>query len=200
MLALRNAVCNDRWREMWQKALRQHHREQALQRAARTQQQAQPFLAVDNSTSQQPSSQPASQELSVLRPSATLPSSSGSCLHSTTELARLNRSSPAEQVGEAENLASLVALPSLSQEAEGDAIALLAVGSGPTTTDKPMPVSPLLERRLLLPPQGRQDETRASVAGLLSSKDARANATALIAAGVVPTTEDKPVLSSQLGT
>ena len=32
MLALRNAVCNDRWREMWQKALQEHRHLQLLGR------------------------------------------------------------------------------------------------------------------------------------------------------------------------
>ncbi len=53
MLALRNAVCNDRWREMWQKALRQHRRQQALQRSVRAEQRAQAFFAVDDASSLQ---------------------------------------------------------------------------------------------------------------------------------------------------
>ncbi len=51
MLALRNAICNDRWREMWQKALKHHRKLQALQRSARAGQRAQAFLAVGNSSS-----------------------------------------------------------------------------------------------------------------------------------------------------
>lgn len=46
MLALRNAVCNDRWKEMWQKAVLQHRKLQALQRSVRAEQRAQAFLAV----------------------------------------------------------------------------------------------------------------------------------------------------------
>ena len=45
MLALRNAVCNDRWREMWQKAVRQQRKLQALQRSARVEQRARDLLA-----------------------------------------------------------------------------------------------------------------------------------------------------------
>jgi hypothetical protein len=51
MLALRNAVCNDRWRQMWQQALGQHRKLQALQRSARAEQRAQAFLAGGNSFS-----------------------------------------------------------------------------------------------------------------------------------------------------
>ena len=46
MLALRNAICNDRWREMWQKALHHHRKLRALQREAQALQQAQADLAV----------------------------------------------------------------------------------------------------------------------------------------------------------
>jgi hypothetical protein len=49
MLALRNAVCNDRWREMWQKAVLQHRKLQALQRSARVESRA--LLAVSQSAS-----------------------------------------------------------------------------------------------------------------------------------------------------
>jgi hypothetical protein len=51
MLALRNAVCNGRWREMWQKAVLQHRKLQALQREARLQQRAQALLGVGNASS-----------------------------------------------------------------------------------------------------------------------------------------------------
>ena len=51
MLALRNAVCNGRWREMWQKALRQHRKLQALQRSAHAEQRAQAHLACGHTTS-----------------------------------------------------------------------------------------------------------------------------------------------------
>jgi hypothetical protein len=46
MLALGNAVCNDRWREMWQKALKHSHQQRALQRSARTEQQRRSLLMV----------------------------------------------------------------------------------------------------------------------------------------------------------
>src|SRR6266700_1306955 len=82
MLALRNAVCNDRWREMWQKALNHHRKLRALQRSDRATQRAQACLSVCNPClSDSPSSAPpsaASQELSPPAPSpvATSPRSS----------------------------------------------------------------------------------------------------------------------------
>lgn len=48
MLALRNAVCNSRWQEMWQKAVLQHRRQQALQRSMRAEQRAQARLTCGN--------------------------------------------------------------------------------------------------------------------------------------------------------
>jgi hypothetical protein len=72
MLALRNAVCNDRWREMWQKAVLQHRKQQALQRSEQVKQRAQAFLAVGDASSQEfPPSQSAavSEQLSPLAPS-----------------------------------------------------------------------------------------------------------------------------------
>jgi hypothetical protein len=53
MLALRNAICNDRWREIWQKALRHHRKLQAHQRSARVKQRAQAFLAAGDALSQE---------------------------------------------------------------------------------------------------------------------------------------------------
>jgi hypothetical protein len=66
MLALRNAVCNNRWREMWQKAVLQHRKQHALQKSARAEQQSQVLLAVSNSPSQEsfPQSTATSQLLS----------------------------------------------------------------------------------------------------------------------------------------
>ncbi len=49
MLALRTAVCNDRWREMWQQALKHYRKLQTLHRSARTEQRAPAFLAVGKS-------------------------------------------------------------------------------------------------------------------------------------------------------
>jgi hypothetical protein len=59
MLALRNAVCNGRWKEMWQKAYRQYRKLQALQRLARAEQRVQALLAVVNTTSLESSPQSA---------------------------------------------------------------------------------------------------------------------------------------------
>src|SRR5579859_2561051 len=53
MLALRNAVCNDRGPEMWQKALGQDRKLQAFQRSERVKQRAQAFLAVSDASSQE---------------------------------------------------------------------------------------------------------------------------------------------------
>ena len=44
MLALRNAVCNERWQEMWQEALKHSGRQQASHRAARAFQRRQALL------------------------------------------------------------------------------------------------------------------------------------------------------------
>ena len=65
MLALRMAVCNDRWQEMWQKALVYHCRQQALQRSKRAKPEAQTSCCFDTSSSQQssPPSAVASQPL-----------------------------------------------------------------------------------------------------------------------------------------
>jgi hypothetical protein len=52
MLALRTAICNDRWREMWQKALHQHRKLQAFQRSERVKQRAQAFFAGGDASSQ----------------------------------------------------------------------------------------------------------------------------------------------------
>lgn len=66
LLALRNAVCNDRWKEMWQKALSHHRKLQALQRSARTKPRIQTFLAVGNVShlSSLPQSAPLPEQLS----------------------------------------------------------------------------------------------------------------------------------------
>jgi hypothetical protein len=85
MLTLRNAVCNGRWQEMWQKALNQYRKQQALQRSTRLEQRAQARLTGGNSTSTgSPQSGPEA-EPSTLSPSPTkaitLPSPSGPCAH-----------------------------------------------------------------------------------------------------------------------
>jgi len=63
MLALRNAVCNDRWQEMWQKALQEHRQQQLLSRKERTKLRTPSLLAESD-----PSSSPASGE-GILPPS-----------------------------------------------------------------------------------------------------------------------------------
>ena len=62
MLALRNAVCNGRWREMWQKSVLQHRKLHALQRSARVKPGAQALVAVGNTSS--PESPPQSPAIS----------------------------------------------------------------------------------------------------------------------------------------
>ncbi len=52
MLALRTTVCNDRWREMWGRALTSHRKQQALHRSARATSRAQAFLAGGEASSQ----------------------------------------------------------------------------------------------------------------------------------------------------
>ncbi len=63
MLALRNAVCNDRWREMWHKALQEHRQQQLLGRKERGKLRTASLLAESD-----PSSSPASGE-GILPPS-----------------------------------------------------------------------------------------------------------------------------------
>jgi endogenous inhibitor of DNA gyrase (YacG/DUF329 family) len=95
LLALRNAVCNDRWREMWQKALKHSHQQRAFHRSARTEQQRRSLLIVcnpslpDSSPSPLPSA--ASQGLSfpvsppALVSPAARPSSSRPCTEGTSQ-------------------------------------------------------------------------------------------------------------------
>jgi len=70
MLTLRNAVCNDRWREMWQKAVRQHQKQQALQRSNRAMLRAQALGQSSPSSSSQSAtaSGPISASVSALTP------------------------------------------------------------------------------------------------------------------------------------
>ena len=71
MLALRNAVCNDRWKEMWQKAILQKRSLQAHIRSTRGKPGAQALVEVDHSPSvESPPVQPARAE----EPSAPLSS------------------------------------------------------------------------------------------------------------------------------
>lgn len=59
MLALRNAVCNGRWREMWQKAVEQHRKLQALRRSVRPRQRGQALLSFGSPSSLEASPQSA---------------------------------------------------------------------------------------------------------------------------------------------
>ena len=70
MLTLRNAVCNDRWREMWHKELNKNRKLQALQRSARAEQRPQAFLASGKSSclSSPPQSAPVSEQISSPAP------------------------------------------------------------------------------------------------------------------------------------
>jgi hypothetical protein len=83
MLALRNAVCNDRWKEMWQKALAQQRKEQALHQSVRAEQRAQAFVVGSDATSEEwspsSSSQSVSQQLPLPVPTAPRSSTSRRC-------------------------------------------------------------------------------------------------------------------------
>jgi hypothetical protein len=105
MLALRNAVCNERWQEMWQKAYRQYSLQEASLRTARIEQRAEarrakseasrvqsPASPASPNSPSQPASedkplQPASQKISPpvsqspSPPAATLPGSSRPSAH-----------------------------------------------------------------------------------------------------------------------
>src|SRR5436853_2649246 len=65
MLALRNAVCNGRWHEMWKKAVLQHRKQQAHIRSARVEQRAQALLAVGTTTSAESAPQSAADTLQI---------------------------------------------------------------------------------------------------------------------------------------
>ena len=70
MLALRNADCNDRWREMWQKALKHHRKLQALQRSARAKPRAPAFLAGGDASPQESPASPSAAVSEHLSPPA----------------------------------------------------------------------------------------------------------------------------------
>lgn len=70
MLALRNAVCNDRWQEMWQKALKQHRHQQALHRTSRVEQRAQSLLTDCNPSLPDSSSPPSAEMQQISAPVA----------------------------------------------------------------------------------------------------------------------------------
>ncbi len=63
MLALRNTVCNDRWREMWQQALQEHRRQQAFHRTSRAEQRTQSLLTFCSFSLPDSSSPPPSAEM-----------------------------------------------------------------------------------------------------------------------------------------
>ena len=69
MLALRNAVCNDRWKEMWQKAVLQQRKQQAEIRSERVEQRAQALLVAASGQPFASQSPPSSQEESSSSPS-----------------------------------------------------------------------------------------------------------------------------------
>ena len=101
MLAVRNAVCNDRWQQMWQKALDHHRKLQALHRSERGKQRAHASRAVGETSSQEspPSpSAPVSEQFPPRpsRPVATPPCSSLSSTRRKRQPAchRMNASSP----------------------------------------------------------------------------------------------------------
>jgi hypothetical protein len=99
MLALRNAICNDRWQEMWRKAVLYKRSLQALQRSARAEQRAQASPAVDNSFSQGSPPQSAADTSQTVppvtpppfmsedsRPNSSCPSTRRKCLNSRKQV------------------------------------------------------------------------------------------------------------------
>jgi len=88
LLALRNAVCNGRWREMWQKAIRQMRLHQARIRAARV--QARTSVALELS----PSASPPSLPLSVAESSQVASEAEAHPLASPSERANTSHSAP----------------------------------------------------------------------------------------------------------
>jgi hypothetical protein len=112
LLALRNAVCNDRWREMWHKALRQHRRLQALQKSIQASHRAQASLAGGHSSHQQscppspaaskpisPPAQATSANLAVEKPACGTTGSSSSSTHGERGVAR-EKGSPSRSAEE----------------------------------------------------------------------------------------------------
>lgn len=84
MLALRTAVCNSRWQEMWQKAVLQHQRQQAQERSDRAEQRTQARRACGNPSqmSSPPQSAAASEGRASLSPSEPArPAESSSVTH-----------------------------------------------------------------------------------------------------------------------
>ena len=90
LLPLRNAVCNERWSEMWQVATQHVHQQQVACRKARAEQRQQAALALKNPLllespplPPQPATQPPPSSVSALPspPAATLPGSSRPSKH-----------------------------------------------------------------------------------------------------------------------
>ena len=89
MLALRNAVCNERWQEMWRKAVKQYQKQKKLQRKVRAEQRAEALLTVCNpallSSPPPPPQPPKPAEVPpvapIPQPAATLPGSSRPSAH-----------------------------------------------------------------------------------------------------------------------
>lgn len=72
MLTLRNAVCNNRWKEMWQKAVRQYRKLRAHSRSVRAEQRAQALVAAGTATSAESPPQSAA-DASQIAPPVTSP-------------------------------------------------------------------------------------------------------------------------------
>ena len=122
MLALRNAVCNERWLEMWQKAFKQYQLQEASLRKSRAEQRAQAHRAASDAQSGE--SPPPSENRS----------SPGASPDKPLQPVSLKRSLPApgaEQRREARRVASLDS----------------PVPSQPLPPDKPLP--PASEKRSL---------------------------------------------------
>jgi hypothetical protein len=66
MLALRNAVCNDRWREMWQEALEHSGQQRTSHRTARAEQRRSAWLAIGKRSLPASASLPAVSKIQAL--------------------------------------------------------------------------------------------------------------------------------------
>jgi len=94
MLALRNAVCNDRWREMWQEALKHSGQQRTSHRAARAEQRRSALLTVGKR------SLPASASLPPVSKMQALPVAHPTARPTTAR----PRSSPASTVGKGHSM------------------------------------------------------------------------------------------------
>ena len=137
MLALRNAICNDRWQEMWKKALKHHRKLHTLQRSVRVKPGAPSVLAVGTSSSVESPPPSAATSKPLSSPAHSLGAQpSSSCRPSTVgKRQRANHrvnSSPHDQVREAETLASVERLWRASRGTGPNSIVLIGVASTPT--------------------------------------------------------------------